>query len=220
MTGNVLLSTAYFPPVSWFSMFLAFDERIIEAYENYSKQSYRNRCLIYSANGALPLIVPVIKTTGNHTLIKEIKIDYKQNWLINHCRSIESAYFRTPYFIHYYEELKSVLMKKHHFLLDLNNDLLFHLLKLLKVNDPSFRLSEDFNALSANDRRNSIHPKHNYNQIQFQPEYYQPFSHKHGFISDLSIIDLLFNLGPDSKEYLNNQRNFIRTSEYQKDTQF
>lgn len=217
-TDNVLFSTAYFPPISWFSVFLAFNERLIEVYENYSKQSYRNRCIIYSANGAMPLIIPVIKTTGNHTLIKDIKIDYKQNWFINHWRSIEAAYSKTPYFVHFNEELKSILYKKHHFLLDLNNELLMQILKFLKTGSADFYLTENFVSHPVNDMRDTIHPKRPDSIINLKEEYYQPFSHKHGFIRDLSIIDLIFNLGPDSKEYLLRQSLNVRTSEHLTDT--
>lgn len=218
-TDSVLFSTAYFPPVSWFSVFMAYDERFIEAYENYSKQSYRNRCIIYSANGAMPLIIPVTKTTGNHTLIKDIIIDYKQNWCVNHWRAIEAAYSRTPYFIHYNEALKSILFKKHHFLLDLNNELLLQLLKFLRTDNTDFYLTEKYVSHPVNDKRVAIHPKRFHFKNCAQQEYFQPFSHKHGFIKDLSIIDLLFNFGPDSKDYINRQSLFIRTSEYLTDTQ-
>lgn len=216
---SVLLSTAYFPPISWMSMFFSFEKRTIEYFENYKKQSYRNRCIIYSANGALPLIIPVIKSTGNHTALKDIKIDYKQIWVINHWRSIEAAYGKTPYFLHYSNHFKEILNKEHSFLIDLNHELLEKILVLLRIEDKNFEYTQFYVRNQENDLRDAIHPKISNHGIKITEEYYQPFSHKYGFLKDLSVLDLLFNLGPDSVDYLSRISRRIRTSEYQQDIQ-
>lgn len=217
---SVLLSTAYFPPISWMGMFLSFENRTIEYFENYKKQSYRNRCIIFSANGALPLIIPVIKSTGNHTAMSDIKVDYKQNWVINHWRSIEAAYRKTPYFLHYSHHFKEILNKEHPSLIDLNHELLEKILILLRIENKNFEYTHSYVRNPENDLRDAIHPKKSNHGIEISHEYYQPFSHKYGFLKDLSILDLLFNLGPDSADYLSSISRNIRNAEYQQDIQF
>ena len=199
-----LFSTSYIPSISWISSFSLFQDLKIEQYENYKKQTYRNRCHIYSANGLLPLIVPVNKTSGNHTLLKDIAIDYSLNWPINHVRSIEAAYNRTPYYLHYKDFLDVVLQKKHHYLVDLNCELLEAIMKILHLQQTDFQLTERFAKVHENDFRDTIHPKKEILELLTRAEYYQPFSHKYGFIPDLSIIDLIFNLGPDASKYIKN----------------
>lgn len=202
MGKSVLLSTAYLPPISWFSKYLEAEARSVEMCENYIKQTYRNRCHIFSANGILPLIVPVIRTTGNHTLISQIKIDYSLDWHISHMRSIEAAYNKTPYFIHYRDRIESILLSKHNLLIDLNACLIDAVLQCLNLSDHQYQITSDYVKVDKNDLRYRIHPKKE-STVDFQNrEYYQPFSFKHGFKQDLSIIDLLFNLGPDSAAYL------------------
>jgi len=95
---SVILSSAYIPPVDYMTWIYGAERIILEKHENYIKQTYRNRCYIYSANGKLALTIPVIKTQGNHTPIDNIVIDYSEQWQKNHMRAIESAYNSSPFF--------------------------------------------------------------------------------------------------------------------------
>jgi hypothetical protein len=201
MTG--LFSTAYFPPISYFGKLINCDKAIIETEETYSKQSYRNRCVILSANGIQNLIIPVKKPNGNHTKTKLIIPDYTINWPVQHLRGLHTAYKSSPYYdyyIHYFEE---ILLAAWPSLLALNEALLLKTAALLKF---SLKISHtDFFTKSPEgliDFRNYFNPKHAL-QGAFFEEYYQVFGDKFSFIPNLSILDLLFNEGPQSIQYLN-----------------
>lgn len=201
-TQKVLLSTAYFPPVQYISKILYFPETIIEVYENYSKQSYRNRCAIYGANGLLTLSIPVVKEHNKKTLTKDVRIDYDTNWRKIHFKSIESAYRSSPFYEYYIDDIAPFFEKKYTFLVDLNTDILNEVLDLMNEGKKiSIKPSEDYIEILGEeyvDYRDSIHPKKGKNKPDpfFQPqEYIQVFSDKHGFKPNLSILDLLFNEG-------------------------
>jgi hypothetical protein len=195
-----LFSTAYLAPVEYYGHLAICENPIIEAHENYIKQTYRNRCVIANANNIQNLIVPVHKFS-NHTLISDIKIDNSPDWQKNHWRSILSAYGSAPFFIYYDYILEPFFQKKYTFLLDLNLELQEEILKLLKF-DTKPRLTESFihNPDAVPDFRSSISPKKK-TELNF-PSYYQVFSDRHGFLPNLSIIDLIFNIGPEARDYL------------------
>ncbi len=196
----VLFSSAYFPPVSYMQALVRADEVMIECQETYPKQTYRNRCYIYSANGKLPLIVPVIKPNGNQTKTKDILISYEEPWQKNHARALESAYNASPYFLYYRDDIEDILFSHHELLLDLNLDILRKIFELLGI-EKKINLNTRFEKKPEGiDLRNHFSPKKE-ERISFG-EYFQVFSTKHGFISNLSILDLLFNLGPESHNYL------------------
>lgn len=196
----MLLSTAYFAPISYFAHLLKDEDIIIDIHEHYIKQTYRNRCRISAANGPLFLSVPVSKGGLPKIATKDVTIDYSLPWQKIHWRSIESAYNNSPFFLYYRDPLEQCLFLKHKFLIDLNNNILEILSKQLLL-DNKIRFSEKYveAGIDKNDLRNSISPK--IKSDKELPFYQQVFSDKYGFISNLSIIDLLFNLGPDSKEY-------------------
>jgi hypothetical protein len=212
----VLLSTAYFPPVEYFAV-IAEDFSIegkpskvyIEACENYQKQSYRNRCRFYAADGIQFLSVPVVHERGTYQLpICDISIDYSSNWLVRTERAIISAYETSAFFDYYKDELFSILDSKKKKLFDLNMALLEFFLAKIGIS-ADISLTEDFvqpgSAFYGKDFRGVIHPKkHNdiLHVMQLEKPYFQVFSGKHGFIPNLSIMDLLFNEGPDSILYL------------------
>jgi len=202
MSSSVLLSTTYLGPVQYFSKFLLFDEIWFETHENYSKQTYRNRCNIYSANGKLALTIPVLKGDDHKTLITDLRIDYNKNWQKLHWKGIESAYRSSPFFEFYIDELSGFYSKKFVFLFDFNMEILKTVLHILDVN-PEIKFTDKFYLPAESfikDMRSRITPKRSIRSDKsFQPvQYKQVFEEKYGFIPNLSIIDLIFNMGPDS----------------------
>ena len=198
----VLLSTAYLPNIQYFSKLLLHEKTIIEIHETYQKQSYRNRCAIFDANGLLDLTIPVIKPNGNRTLTKDILIEYETNWQAVHWRAIVSAYGHSPFFEIFEPELIHLFEKKEKFLIDFNLNILTQIQKSLGI-EFNIDLSDSFIPFTNNpfDFRNSIHPKERMMKPDsyFHPvAYFQVFSLEHGHKSNLSFIDLMFNEGPQS----------------------
>ncbi|MBU8893125.1 MAG: WbqC family protein [Bacteroidales bacterium] len=204
MSNIILLSTAYLAPVQYYTKFLVYDKVIIEAHENFIKQTYRNRCKIYGANGELTLTIPV-KKINTKTKIKELLIDYDTNWRKLHWKSIESAYNSSPFFEYYADDFLPLFTKKFNFLFDLNTELLSMILSILDVNHKLNFTDKYVNSDGdIDDMRESIHPKKKIEDQQFKIiKYTQVFQQKTGFIPNLSIIDLLFNEGPNATEILN-----------------
>lgn len=194
----MLLSTAYLPSIHYFKKIVSAEKVFIEKYEHFVKQSYRNRCHILGANGVQVLSVPLVNT-HKKILISEKKIAYKQNWQRQHWRSIESAYRNSPFFIYYADELKVFYENKFEFLFEYNTQLLRTLLLLLKLNK-EIHFTENFEEEVKDDLRDIISIKEQ-DTLDLIP-YTQVFSNKHGFQANLSIIDLLFNKGPESVELI------------------
>ena len=177
---------------------------LVEACENYQKQSYRNRCLIYAAGGAEVLQIPVCH--GESRLISDIHIDYSREWLHQHEYAIVSAYRSSPFFEYYWDDIKAILDSRPEMLFDLNMQLTRCISSLMNLK-VDFGVTKEFKAPSesedALDLRFAIHPKKGIEGRLFKfSEYYQVFSAKHGFIEDLSILDLLFHEGPQAADYL------------------
>lgn len=177
----------------------------IEACENYQKQSYRNRCRFYAADGVQALSFPIMHEGGTHKLpIAEIKVDYSTPWLQQHERAIISAYRTSAYFEYYQDELFDILESKPERLLDLNMAILrFFIEKIGLAVD--LRLTEDYVKDAPDDFRELIHPKRPDSILKdmgLEKPYFQVFAPKYGFKSNLSVMDLLFNEGPDSILYL------------------
>ncbi|MCX6261036.1 MAG: WbqC family protein [Bacteroidia bacterium] len=200
MPGEILLSTAYFPNAEYFSLIKNADTVFIEQEENYIKQTYRNRCKILSSNGIMNLSVPVMKGHALKAPVKDIKIDYSKRWQHIHLRAITSAYSRSAYFQFYSEHLERIMLKSHRFLLDLNDELLNKCLELLNIDkcilhtsvfQPDRGLPQDF--------RYRISPKTS-SGFTSRP-YIQVFGNNE-FVTDLSILDLVFNMGPESSDYI------------------
>ena len=184
-----LFATAYLPSIAYIAECLRSDNITIEAFETYKKQTWRNHCHIYGPNGMQKLSVPVIRVNGNHTFTKDIRISYFQNWQNVHWRSIETAYNNSPFFLFYRDYLEPFYLKKFDFLLDFNT-------KLLEVLFLIFRVEKEIDFTDHFETQ-SIPQDH----LVF-PHYTQVFENKFGFISALSVVDLIFNLGPDALEYL------------------
>ena len=204
MSKSILLSTAYFPPISWVATLLRSGLAHIEAQETYAKQSYRNRCYIYGPNGMQSLIVPVSKPSGNKSKTGDVLIAPEIKWKKLHWRAIETAYNTSPFFLFYRDQIDEVLFASHFHLITFNHDIIKLLVELLgirvsMVTTSVFEKEPD----ELYDLRNRIHPKKTFLHNTSFPAYTQVFSSKYGFIPDLSIIDLLFNEGPASIDYLN-----------------
>ncbi len=200
----MILPTAYFPSVSHFALIAQSANYQVEAFEHFVKQSYRSRCEIYGANGKLNLVVP-LKKWRNHSLTKEVEISYDEPWQKLHWKSIESAYRTSPYFEFYEEDIKPLFQLEIASLLQYNLKVERELKEILSVDSTNLTTVEY--QKEEVDWRKLIHPKHNANDLNVDfPKYIQVFEEKSGFIPNLSILDLLFNLGPNSKTYLEQLR--------------
>lgn len=195
-----LFSTAYMGNILYYSTILNSKTCTIELNENYPKQTYRNRCTILSANGAINLTIPIIKISGEKMPIKNVKIDYSTPWQKLHTRSITSAYRNSPYFDHYCDNFFTIFEKRYEYLIDLNTELHLLIMKILR-SDIKTEFTENYTEQTEDDYRYSISPKVPTDSKQFKP-YYQVFSEKLPFEQNLSIIDLILCTGPDAKEYL------------------
>ena len=195
--SRAMLSTAYLPPVSYFMCMLHANEIWLEACENYVKQSYRNRCRIATANGVETLSIPVESNSGQKNPIRDVRISSHGNWQQTHWRAITSAYMNSPFFEYYQDDFRPFYENKWTFLWDYNLELLTLILKLLNEN-PKIIPTETYqnNLFDFNDLREIIHPKKN--PVLVTKPYYQVFETKYGFLPDLSIIDLLFNMGNEA----------------------
>ena len=201
----VLLSTAYFPPISWMAAAVQSGNIIIEIHETYPKQTYRNRCTIATSSGILNLTVPVKRVNGNHTKTCDIQVDNSANWQMLHWRSIVTAYNKSPYFLYYRDIFEPLFLRKQESLITLNTEVLQVIFQAMKIKTIEILFTTDYEMKpDYYDLRNRFHPKINQHQeINCSlPRYIQAFEEKHGFLPDLSSIDLLFNLGPDTLPYL------------------
>ncbi len=197
----ILLSTAYFAPVHFYALCLQHEPVYIEQYENFPKQTYRNRCVISGGNGPISLVVPVVKGRGPKVLIKDLQISYDTEWQRNHWQTIVSAYNSSPYFEYYQDDLLPFFQNKTQYLLDYNLKIHETICDALDIEN-KVKLTSDFEAVPENtfNLREGISPKVKKNpDSEFQPKTYtQVFSDKFGFLPDLSILDLLFNEGPNA----------------------
>lgn len=194
--GRVLLSTAYLAPIEYYKVMLNAESVFLEQCEYYQKQSYRNRCRILTANGVMDLTIPVVNK-GKQT-IKDIEISEHDDWQLKHWRALESAYSSSPFFEFYMDDIFPFYSKKWKYLWDFNLEINHKIFEILEL-EFQYKLTSFYENSSTvfADYRNSIHPKTN---TDFNlKSYYQVFGQKFGFQSNLSIIDLLFNMGPESE---------------------
>ena len=194
---SALFSTAYLAPVEYFQYLKTAGRVCIEQHEYYQKQTYRSRCRIATANGIMDLSIPVEKR--NHTLIRDIRISEHSDWQTLHWRSIEAAYNSSPFFEYYADDFRPFFEKKWLFLWDFNMELLHKILELLDI-ETEILLTETYKPQTGEetlDLREIIHPKKEAS-IPLK-SYYQVFATKFGFIPNMSIIDLLFNMGNESQ---------------------
>lgn len=189
------LSTAYFPPIQWFTKLL--DGRIfVEACETFHKQTYRNRCIIDSPQGPLALTVPVVHEV---TDIRHLRLSDHGNWRHQHWQALTSSYMNSPFFEFYEDDFRSFFTDEWEYLFDFNEAIVRKCCELIGI-EVEMQLTQTYEKKVANDLRDLISPKHSFElDPQFRPEpYYQVFAALHGFLPNLSIADLLFNMGPES----------------------
>ena len=201
--SETLLTTAYLPPVQYFAALYHAEKVVIEKYDHYLKQTYRNRCVIAGANGVLALSVPIVKPEKPKTFSCDIEISDHGNWQHLHWNAIISAYNSSPFFEYYADDFAPFYRKKFQFLFDFNEGLRSLICRLLEIEPPvAFSTEYMTAACSDADFRETIHPKKEIAEIDSPftaKEYYQVFRQKHGFLPNLSIIDLLFNMGPEAR---------------------
>ena len=217
-----LLSTAYFPPIEYFVALANSAKAEIESGEMYQKQSYRTRCHINGANGLLVLTLPVRRSAAkgaesSHKIpTSELLIDYSKPWLLQHKRALEAAYMSSPFFEYYMDDIYEILDSGEENLLQMNTRLTLKIAELIGIETPitlsdgNFIIpgSQQLQQMGMEDFRDSIHPKKPaqlLEKLQMNKPYWQVFTNKQGFVPNLSVLDLLFNEGPNSISYLESQ---------------
>ena len=193
----MVLPCCYLAPVSHYSAYYRADEVRLEVCDHFMKQTLRNRCWIDSPNGALALTIPVVKTEGK-TLMRDVRISDHGNWRHQHWVALESSYRQSPFFEYYADDFAPFYEKKWEFLADFNEELMALVALLLDIQKPVARTM----AYEANGANGSYGANGANEANEVARPYYQVFASRHGFLPDLSIVDLLFNLGPEGVLWL------------------
>ena len=203
---KALLSTTYFGPVQWYQKLYRYEEVEIEQWESFQKQTYRNRCLIATTQGVQALTVPVERNSQlsalNSQLIKDVRISDHGNWRHLHWNALVSAYGESPFFEYYQDDIRPFFEKRWEFLFDFNEEIRMKMCELLDI-QPKVDYTKEFTVNKIIDFREAINPKHPQEDPDFEAKpYYQVYQQKHGFLANLSVLDLLFNMGPEGIFYL------------------
>ena len=202
---STIIHPTYFPSIAHYVAFAKSDGVVFEMEDNFQKQTYRNRTYIYGANGKLMFTVPVRHDKSiQHQSYKDIQLANETPWQRLHWKSLESAYRTSPYFEYYEHELKPLFEKKYTFLMDLNLDTIEIINDCLQLEVPTSKTEEYVPIVTE------IHDYRKLVNVKKEPDhgfdtYTQVFADKHGFISNLSILDLLFNEGTNALSYLEQQ---------------
>ncbi len=201
MNNQAVLSSHYLPCLAYFKALANHPVIHIDLGEHFIKQTYRNRAVIYTSNGSLSLSIPVIRK--NKTVVKDVLLNQENEWKTTHWKAITTAYNSSPFFEFYETELKKVLFNEYRSLYELNDALLLHLCKEIGLYINPIYSNEYVEAgKNIKDYRNTIDPKKSSDLHIDYPRYIQIFEDKHGFIKNLSILDLLFHEGPETLNYI------------------
>ena len=205
MESRLILSTAYLPPLEYLAAMKKQQKVWVEAHEHYQKQSYRNRCRILGPNGVQDLNIPVAGARKSKTLITDVQIFDDGIWQKIHWKSIETAYNSSPFFLYYADYFADFYTRKPGSLFDFNKQIMEVVLEILEW-DIKLESTEQFEKAYPNDLdlRYRIHPKTEsaFAQKFAANPYIQVFSERHGFQANLSVLDLIFNMGPEAGAYL------------------
>mgnify|MGYP000914461811 FL=1 len=201
--NNILIYPTYFPSISHYIAMIDAQSVTFEVEDTFQKQTNRNRMYIYSPNGIQMLNIPVKHDSANSNF-KDIKIDNQNNWQKNHFKSLEAAYKNSPFYEYFVDDLNPIFEKKHEFMLDLNFEIFERINDALGISIPFEKTTEYFHEVTdKTDFRYLVNGKKDSTQIE---PYTQVFDNKHGFINNLSILDLLFNEGRYAVDYLKQQK--------------
>ena len=202
---TAMLQTTYFGPVQWYQKLQHYDHCLIEQHDSYQKQTYRNRCLIATANGVQALTVPVSCDSVAGTdkcQVKDVRISDHNQWRRIHWNALQSAYSESPFFDYYADDIHPFFEKKYDYLVDFNEAIRQKVCELIDI-QPDVEYTKAYVNIADNDFRNVIHAKHPKADPDFEARpYWQVFQHRHGFLANLSILDLLFCMGPEGVFYL------------------
>ena len=202
--STALLQSTYFGPVQWYQKLYRYDSILIEQHDTYQKQTFRNRCVIATANGVQALTVPVEAAVEKCTM-KEVRISDHNQWRRVHWNALQSAYSESPFFEYYQDDIRPFFEKKYDYLIDFNEAIRQKICELIDI-EPKVEYTKEFISSTPStiaDYREVIHAKHPQPDADFTPKrYWQVFERKHGFQPNLSILDLLFNMGTESVFYL------------------
>lgn len=200
---NIIIHPTYFPSISHYIAMLQADLVTLEMEDNFQKQTNRNRMYIYSPNGVQLLNIPVKHSIDKHQKYKDVRIENDFGWQKNHFKSLEAAYRTSPFFEYFEDDFRPLFEKKHEFLMDLNLETFELVNDALGIQFSIEKTTEYFHEVTnLKDFRSLANGKKDTTQIE---EYTQVFNEKHGFINNLSILDLLFNEGRYAVDYLKNQ---------------
>ena len=200
---DILIHPNYFPNIYQFIQIIKAKNILFEVSDNYQKQTFRNRTYIYGANGKLGLFIPVIHTHKNRELFKDVKISYESNWMDLHLKSLQSAYRSSPYFEYFEDDFIKLYSEKEKFLADFNIKCIKLISNLLDL-DLDFKISSKYvektnDIIDLRDLSNARKEK----KIE-TPKYIQVFESKHGYLNNLSILDLIFSEGTNSVLLMSN----------------
>ena len=200
---DILIHPNYFPNIHQFRQIIKANNILFEVSDNYQKQTFRNRTYIYGANGKLGLFIPVIHTHKNRELFKDVKISYESNWMDLHLKSLQSAYRSSPYLEYFEDDFIKLYSEKEKFLADFNIKCIKLISNLLDL-DLDFKISNEYvektnDIIDLRDLSNARKEK----KIE-TPKYIQVFESKHGYLNNLSILDLIFSEGKNSVLLMNN----------------
>lgn len=204
MSSTCLLSSTYFGPVQWYQKLNRYDCCFLERYDSFVKQTYRNRCVIATANGPQSLTIPTVH--GDSMLMRDIRISDHANWRHVHWNALASAYGESPFFEFYQDDIRPFFEKRWEYLFDFNMEITQKVAELLDIR-PHIEMTESFQKTpqpaTYDDFREAIRPKHPLPDAAFSPKrYYQVYEQRYGFLPNMSILDLLFNEGNEAVFFL------------------